>query len=85
MVKIYKYPIWDTCILEEKFYMILDIQMQGDNFVVWVVTNEDAPNQKMLFRIIGTGWAFDVFEVGDYRKTLQDNEGLVWHIFTREI
>ena len=81
--KIYKYNLnVDSVINVTNDYEILDIQYQDDKLVAWLLVDLDSNNwkYKIKFNIYGTGWNCNE-KYENYVKTVQDNNGLVWHIF----
>lgn len=62
---------------------ILDFQYQGDDIVLWaLVLSEEKETTKRKFSLIGTGHSIGhPRSVINYLKTLQQDNGLVWHIF----
>jgi hypothetical protein len=85
---IYKYELSDTGTAEvtmPKGAKILDFQYQRNGFspqlVVWAIVNiDEVEHVTRRFRILATGQLYD-FKGRKYKKTLQDDGGLVWHIF----
>ena len=57
---------------------ILDIQVQGSFFTLWYISDYefDKRRHKLMIRFTG-----DEMPNGDYLKTIQTDDGLVWHIF----
>lgn len=60
---------------------LLDVQLQGDQPVIWFLCDEAAPQNNREIAIYGTGNAMPCNEnIGDYVATIQS--GLfVWHVF----
>ena len=79
---IYKYEVEQGKVISAPFVKLLDIQEQGDKFVLWAIVEPNAPKltSRVVFNILGTGWWFDK-PPGKYVKTVQNFEGLVWHFF----
>lgn len=79
---IYKYNIEESNIIKEHIEEVLDVQIQNDVIVAWVLINPLFPMKSVQIDLIGTGWSY-----GDrhskYLRTLQDGE-FVWHVFVRE-
>ena len=62
---------------------ILDIQIQGDDFVCWIETSDDSPATTTEIVSVGTGWEIssDIMKYTKYLKTIQDPYGFVWHFY----
>lgn len=60
---------------------ILSVQMQGSTFCLWALVSVDAPKQRRVIEIIGTGNPARDIE-RKYISTAQMAGGLlVWHFF----
>lgn len=60
---------------------ILDFQYQDEIMCMWAIIPTGAAKQEVrTFRIVATGEPCD-FKDHEYKKTLQDYAGVVWHIF----
>ena len=83
---IYKYslPEGGQKIITAPFDELLDAQEQNGQLVIWASIIPDCEEIPVCFTILGTGWPYDSKKVGKYFKTIQDQEGLVWHIFVKE-
>ena len=79
---IYKYTIDAT---EQEFNIplikILDFQIQNNAIVFWAVVDDHRPKSNFSIKMIWTGQEPPIGY--SYKKTIQDDEGLVWHIFMR--
>ena len=61
---------------------ILSVGLQGNNICVWALVDTEARTSERTFYVYGTGW--DIEESVEYLScigTVQDNNGLVWHVF----
>ena len=61
---------------------ILSVGLQGNNICVWALVDTGARTSERTFYVYGTGW--DIEESVEYLScigTVQDNNGLVWHVF----
>lgn len=79
---IYKYNIEKNNVIEENIESVLDVQIQNDTLVAWILINPIYPKRKIKIDAIGTGWPYSDRR-SKYLRTLQDGE-LVWHIFVRD-
>lgn len=61
-------------------YQVLDVQMQGDIPVVWILTEISNPIVSTAFNIYGTGWNLPE-NPGKYIATFQMDNNLVFHVF----
>jgi hypothetical protein len=85
---IYKYEMNDHGTTELQLPVgarVLDFQYQrsgfGQGLVCWAIVDTDPTEFKTRkFRTVATGERYD-FKDRKYRKTVQDSEGYVWHIF----
>ncbi len=82
---IFKYtiPITDGLIelkipLDHEF---CDIQVQGNDLVMWLFIDSHGQFIKKKFKIFGTGEYIHDPDDYFYLKTVQMPNGLVWHIF----
>lgn len=86
--RILKYPVnregltHITC----RRYRLLDIQLQGRELMCWVETRDDMPETTTELASVGTGWEMpsDVMNGAFYFKTVQDEDGYVWHFYELE-
>lgn len=80
---IWKYELTDmkTHLTMPKDGVVLDVQWQGCQIVMWVLLDPQGEIATREFRIYGTGWECKE-EPHNYITTLQCGE-LVWHIFER--
>lgn len=64
---------------------LLDIQEQNGRFVFWGLVNPEGINKYVSIKMFWTGEEIPnkVINEYDYFKTIQDHNGLVWHVFTR--
>lgn len=82
----YELPITDEVItlkLPEK-YAICDIQNQNGTLCIWCTVDVHKPLIDVKFKIFGTGHQIIDIENLYYLKTVQMNDGLVWHVFVLE-
>lgn len=88
MKVIWKYEIPNYGVFELELPMhaqVLDVQMQGQNPVLWALVNTDMPLKKARFEVVGAGWP-DLdgglgYEGFPYIGTFQTGNGLVFHLF----
>lgn len=96
---IYKYrlPKGGSISYEGPVTQVVDVQMQKGSLTAWMENElyksntqgelELVKNKKHLWRItfwvIGTGWPYERSSIGEYFKTVQD-EDAVWHIFVQK-
>ena len=95
---IYKYRLEEggQTIIAAYWDELLDIQVQEDNIVLWasvapyetdvfgnIQKRKDEPTT-LVFTAIGTGWEYKNNKIGEYFRTVQTPDGLVWHIFVKE-
>jgi hypothetical protein len=78
---IYKYPLRISQFLPQET-KILKFGLQNDSIVFWaLVPLTDSKGEKEFrFQTFGTGWSIPT-EKYIYVDTVQEPEGLVWHIF----
>ena len=96
--KIFKYEIEEGGETEITgfFDEILDAQVQNDNIVIWasvapvrknakgeLVQRRNSEKTTLIISAIGTGWGYER-NIGEYFRTVQTPDGLVWHLFVRE-
>ena len=84
-MKIYKYNLIEGAV-EAPIVEVLDIQLQEGVPVMWALVNEDSSyNKKIEIRLFWTGQEInrEVLNEFEYFKTLQDDMGLVWHVFIK--
>lgn len=58
---------------------VVSCQLQNGIITIWAIVDESKPLVKRQFDVYGTGW--DVDARNTFIGTVQDNDGLVWHIF----
>ena len=58
----------------------LDFQYQNGKMVFWALVDTTEEEQHHVFKIYGTGHEV-THKSGKYIGTLQDPDGLVWHLF----
>lgn len=65
--------------------LLLDVQYQNNELVLWAQVNENLQPKTMTFVGVGTGWDLTAIkeEKFTYFKTVQCPAGFVWHIFWR--
>lgn len=86
MQKILKYPLMEgeqATKIKCKFVRLLDIQLQSDKTVAWILNDSKAPEATIMITPVGTGWRVPsgVLDGMEYVKTVQDKYGLVWHYY----
>lgn len=84
-MKIYKYELGENTV-KLPLMEILDVQIQRGKFVMWAVVNEEKHRMASVtskFYMTGQEVDAEVLKECDFRKTLQDEMGLVWHVFLR--
>ena len=85
MKTIYKYPLTDRdeAIFSFKKFTPLTVQMQGDVPTLWAMVEDDGeiPDSCYTYSVVGTGWNADHTFNEEYVGTVQDSEGLVWHVY----
>ncbi len=81
----YKLPLRDHFSLEMPVgAVILSIQEQNKDIVLWAMVDNAAPTTVRWFRIVGTGVPFTP-PIGRYLATVQMSiDTFVWHIFELE-
>lgn len=64
---------------------VLDVQMQGNKPVMWVLLDKDDPKVERAFFTLGTGHTIEGARYDDlrHRGTFQMPDGLVFHLFER--
>ena len=91
---IYKYvlPEGGSARIKGWFTGIFTVGKQNNNLVMWAENNIEKysgerwkENEKITVEItvLGTGCKYNY--VGDYIGTVQMDDGLVWHVFVRDI
>lgn len=86
MTYIYKYPVVGEGIpnrIQCKKEKLLDIQLQDDQMMLWVETDDELPVTTTELIGLGTGWPIstEAIQYMRYFKTVQDAFGLVWHFY----
>lgn len=83
-MKIYKYEV-NAGIVKAPILQVLDVQMQDGRPVMWALIDENALQRTVEFAIYWTGQEInrEVLKEFEYFKTLQDDMGLVWHVFIK--
>ncbi len=79
---IYKYPLKVSQFLPQGT-KILKFGLQNDSIVFWALVPTDTTPKKekeFRFQTFGTGWSVSM-EKYTYVDTVQESNGLVWHIF----
>jgi len=84
-MKIYKYDLCRDCSVRmvPKSFRLLDVGIDNKDgeLKAWGLISEiKQPEKQIKISIIGTGFSFDIKDVGDYVKTFQEGP-LVWHVF----
>jgi hypothetical protein len=95
---IYKYELEQggETEISDFFDEILDVQIQRGKMIVWasvapvrknakgeITERRESEKTTLIFTALGTGWMYKKY-VGEYFRTVQAPDGLVWHIFVRE-
>ena len=84
MSRIFKYdfgPIGrgiKTITANNPVYQILDIQEQDGNLVMWANVGDSVAPHNIYIEVVWTG---EATPNKTYFKTIQDSDGLVYHIF----
>lgn len=62
---------------------ILAFQMQGGLPCLWALTDQAENIEERYFRVVATGWSINVQDGEEWRYvgTVQQDGGLVWHLF----
>ena len=83
-LKIWKYDL-ERPEFEGPIMEILDVQFQNGLPVMWAIVNPAGRLKKVETRLIWTGQSFDseMMKEFNYIKTLQDDLGMVWHVFLK--
>ena len=84
-MKIYKYDL-ESEPLEIPLIQILDIQIQDGKFVMWVMVNPERRWKKTIrakFFQTGQDIPQGTLRGYEYKKTLQDSSGSIWHVFIK--
>lgn len=63
---------------------ILSVQYQYPNTCVWVMVDELQPKESRSFEVFGTGHIIEPNETRQFLGTIQQPNGLVFHIFEIE-
>lgn len=82
---IYKYPLpiqGSVQIAMPAGARVLSVQMQGDDAYVWALVDRSARMKTRIFRVFGTGHAFNAPAGAMFVGTIQMHAGsLVFHVF----
>ena len=83
-MRIYKYEV-NAGTIKAPILQVLDVQMQDGRPVMWALIDENALQRTVEFVIYWTGQDInrEVLKEFEYFKTLQDDMGLVWHVFIK--
>lgn len=84
MKKIYKYilPITDNPVIQvPKDAILLDIQVQNDIVVCWLIVNTESYLVDIIFKIYGTGSEINTDKLLYLKTVKTHNDKLIWHIF----
>jgi hypothetical protein len=84
--RILKYPVkgaGEVTRITCRRHKLLDIQPQGYGLMCWIETRDDCLETTTELVAIGTGWEMpsDVMDCARYFKTVQDDNGFVWHFY----
>jgi hypothetical protein len=63
----------------------LSVQYQNGQLTLWLEVEKENREVDYQARIIGTGQDFSKMEGYSYISTVQDSNGLVWHIYFKEL
>ena len=83
-MKIFKYKV-NPGTIKAPILQILDVQIQDGKLVMWALVDEDALQKTVEFAVYWTGQEIkqEVLKEFEYFRTLQDDMGLVWHVFIK--
>ena len=83
-MKIFKYEV-NPGTIKAPILQILDVQIQDGKLVMWALVDEDALQKTVEFAVYWTGQEIkqEVLKEFEYFRTLQDDMGLVWHVFIK--
>ncbi len=87
MPKIFKFPLRiedEQTITMPAPIKVLSVQKQGSDLQLWVLVSEEAPCERLLVRVVGTGHSFDDWHQWQYLNTVQDDLNFVWHVFYKD-
>ena len=84
-MKIYKYNLTDGCV-DAPIVQVLDIQFQEGVPMLWGLVSEGARQRHIEVQLYWTGREIspEVLKEFKYFRTLQDDMGLVWHVFIKD-
>ena len=85
-MKIWKYKLAEGEVLELPLVELLDVQIQHGEFVMWAVVSDNKHRiSKVDCKFFMTGQEIDLDTLRhyDHKATLQDDMGMVWHVFIR--
>ena len=86
MITIWKYPLSGMIPGITKSFdipvtaKVLCVKLQHNIPTIWMLVDTESANQKRTFVIFPTGGYMLDFQI-PYLDTVQDNNGLVWHVF----
>ena len=85
MAVIYKHEVGllFPTIIKGHIHQVLDAQWQNDGIKIWTLEEPHEGRNILHIRVVGTGWEFNEEDYGDYVKTIQAPDGLVWHVFAK--
>ena len=91
MLSIYKFtfnPEWSVHTIIRDYHIVefLSAQLQDGKVTVWAIVDKEKENNVSEIFICGTGWSIGEdnkywFNKENFIGTVQDNWGLVWHVF----
>ena len=85
MRRILKFPISEEgTYLQEPIERFLSVQKQGDQLVLWAITETMKPEEDWYVYGLGTGWPLLDNIRGEYLGTVQDG-AYVWHFFVDRV
>jgi hypothetical protein len=59
---------------------VLTAQLQNNDITLWAEVNDNKEKETRVFEVYGTGHEMNEYDL-DYIGTVQDNSGLVWHVY----
>lgn len=86
MKTIYKYPLaimGEQSVQMPEYAAILRVGMQAGQLCLWAEVNTDKPIEKRTIEIFGTGHEMTKTHKDYIGTAIDDQNGLVWHVFER--
>lgn len=86
--RVFRYPIKPPYPLimalpHETMWVKFGFAPQSDEISIWAVVLDNEPLQKYGIMVVGTGHEVD--EDWNYFDTYIDNDGYVWHLFSKSV